>query len=389
MLLHLIGLALALLLVGWFGVMPLRRRNATLQREVDALRADSLRRQAAVDTMLGQLKDMVVRMDRQGRVLWANPRAEEMLPLPAAGDSGADSLLSMVQMRRDPDWGPRLKRALRRLPELTPLPVLHLDNNGSGQVVSFSLQLLPLGDDQSVLLCNDITESLQQQQQRDALFVNLMHDLKTPLTSLIGYSNTLTTLGENKQVREEATAAINRAAKRVNRLLDGLMALANSEAGAGGEASCDAAEMARLVVEDMADSARRRQVRLVLQADEGLRPVAMAPGSFERVLFNVVENAVLHAPEGSAVTITLRDEGAMLRAEVADHGCGVPNESIPRLTERFYRLDDSRSKGGHGLGLAIVAEQLQQCGGTLEISNHLPSGLLVTMRIPFLLPDAE
>jgi len=387
---HLLPLLL-LLLLAWSVMRPLRRRIVTLEQEVAGQRDQSLRQQQAVDTMLSQLKDMVVRMDRQGRVLWANPRAKEKLPLPmlesSAPNDGLHDVLSMMQMQRDPDWGQRLHQALQRLPELSVLPKLHMNDNGSGNILSFSLQLLPLGDDQALLLCNDITQSLRQQQQKDALFANLMHDLKTPLTSLIGYSDTLTTLGDNKQVREEAGAAISRAAKRVNRLLDGLMALSSHGFDAQGQemVGCSASVVVHLVLDGIQDVARARQVQVELQMDASLEDVvvAMAADSCERMLFNVVENGVNHAPVESVVQVRVRSDGAMLRIEVADHGCGVAKENIPRLTERFYRLDSSRSQGGHGLGLAIVAEHLKQCGGELTIRNNLPTGLLVTMKVPF------
>ncbi|MDQ6964110.1 MAG: ATP-binding protein, partial [Mariprofundales bacterium] len=211
-----------------------------------------------------------------------------------------------------------------------------------------------------------------------------------PLTTLIGYSNTLTTLGDNRQIREEAGAAIARGAKRVNRLLDGLMALASSGADTT-IINCNPVEVTELVVDAITDISCASQLTIELNIDDQLRNrphhVEMAATNFERMLFNVVENSVNSAPANSTITITLSKDGDMLEIEVADHGCGVAKQHIPHLTERFYRVDSSRSQGGHGLGLAIVAEQIELCHGTIEIRNNLPTGLLVTMRIPFSLPD--
>ncbi|MDQ6965122.1 MAG: hypothetical protein Q9M13_09415, partial [Mariprofundales bacterium] len=193
MLPHLTALLLLLAAI-WYYISPLRQRSARLTEELIQLRNQLIDQQRSIDTMLGQLKDIVVRMDRQGRVLWANSQAERRLSLPTndSTTSGAlhSSQLSMIQLQRDPEWGSRLQQALQRLPERSELPTMQLSDNGSGNLSSFSMQLLPLGDDQALLLCNDITESLQQQQQKDELITNLMHDLKTPLTTLIGYSNT-------------------------------------------------------------------------------------------------------------------------------------------------------------------------------------------------------
>jgi len=380
------------LLAFWYAISPLRRHNTRLKQELAQQQEIHTRQQQSVDTMLGQLKDMVVRMNRQGRVLWANPRAKKILPLPitdaAASSEQANCILSMTQMQRDPDWGKRLQQALDQLPEPSNLPTLHMDNNGTGNQLSFSLEMLPLGDDQALLLCNDITERLRQQHQKDELLANLMHDLKTPLTNLIGYSDTLKTLGDNKQIREEAGAAIARGAKRVNRLLDALMALASSVQEPNDlPPSCNPLDVTQLVIDGIKDSANQHHVTLLLQADSPANPVMMAATSFERMLFNVVENGVNHAPPDTAVTITLSQASTMLQIQVADQGCGVAKEHIPRLTERFYRLDSSRSQGGHGLGLAIVAEQIKLCGGSMTIKNNLPTGLLVTLKVPFSLPD--
>ncbi|MDX8413428.1 MAG: ATP-binding protein [Mariprofundales bacterium] len=385
--------ALLLLLVAvWYYISPLRRRCLRLKRERTELRQRLTAQQQSMDTMLGQLKDMVVRMDRQGRVLWANPRAKKILPLPAT-DAAASSkqpncILSMTQMQRDPDWGKRLQQALDQLPEPSKLPTLHMDNNGTESLLSFSLEILPLGDDQALLLCNDITERLRQERQKDELLANLMHDLKTPLTNLIGYSETLKTLGDNKQIREEAGAAIARGAKRVNRLLDALMALASSTQKPNSlPPSCNPIDVTQLVIDGIKDSANLHHVTLSLQADSQANHVMMTATSFERMLFNVVENGINHAPSNTAVTITLSQVSTMLQIQVADQGCGVAKEHLPRLTERFYRLDSSRSQGGHGLGLAIVAEQIKLCGGSMTIRNNLPTGLLVTLNIPLSLPD--
>jgi len=391
MLLHVVSLLLLLLAGGYF-INAARLRCVKLKQQLTQQEALLLHQQQAVDAMLGELKDLVVRMDRQGRVLWANAGAKRTLPFPTlnpgATNSATNSVLSMMQMQRDPDWEPRLQQALQQLPKLSTFPTLHLNDHGSEKKQSFSLQLLPLGENQALLLCNDITQSLHQHQQRDELFTNLMHDLKTPLTSLLGYSDTLTTLGDNRAVREEAVAAIARGAKRINRLLDSLMTLASSEhMQQDKRLDCNVVTVARLVMDGIQDVAKTHEVTLELQTDGAINPVTMVANNCERMLFNVVENAVNHAPPGSVVTILLRNDGALLHIEVADHGCGVAKEYIPRLTERFYRLDTSRSKKGHGLGLAIVAEQIKQCGGVIKIRNNLPTGLLVAMKIPFSLPD--
>lgn len=378
---------LAVPAVAWLLRRRLRQEQHRLRQQRRMLEAEIDRREQEMDAMLGRLKSLVVRMDRAGRVLWANPRARELLPIP---DDGAQEPLSVAQMKRDPEWGARLQRALDALPASTPLPVLQVEGDGAGDSCSFALQLLPLGTGQALLLGNDISESLRQQEQRERLFVNLMHDLKTPLTSLIGYSDTLAAMGEIPEVRTESIAAIRRAARRVNRLLDGLLELARAGQGGRRGGVCDPRAVAEQVVEEARDYAGTRGVRLRLECSDGLpERVAMAGDACDRVLFNVVENAIRHAPEGSVVTIRLHATDGGVVLSVADVGCGVPGEKIPRLTERFFTLDGSRAGGGHGLGLAIVAEELERCGGRLEIRNNLPCGLLVTMAIPAALPPQE
>ncbi len=381
MFLHL-GLMIALVLVFSFVLgnagRRLRRRIRQLKEENQQL----LQHQALVDGMLEAMPEVVVRLDQQGEVLQTNGKGRRMLGLKTGALHGVDELHSITQMAWGPTWQPQMEQALQRLPQPTYFPSLEIHYNGDDPMVLDST-LVSLGEDQALFLARDVSSAVEGQREKEALFANLMHDLKTPLTSLIGYSKGLQTMGDDREMRNYALAAIGRAAKRVNRLFDALLALHASEEVAAPQGESDMARVAALVIEGLYDQAKAVEVELLLTVADMPTVVSMPADASERVLTNVVENAITHAPGGSKVEIALSQQDQMLRLVVCDEGCGVPQEKIPHLTERFYRVDTARgNKGGHGLGLAIVAELLASNGGNMVISNRLPAGLQVEMHIP-------
>ncbi|MDX8409504.1 MAG: ATP-binding protein [Mariprofundales bacterium] len=387
MFLHL-GLLIAMVLVFSFVVggsgRRLRRRIRQLKEENQQL----TQHQEQVDAMLDAMRDVVVRLDQQGEVLQANDKGRRLLGFKIdviQGEKtmvGGDELHSVTQMAWGPKWRQQMEQALQRLPQPTHFSALEIDYNG-GEHMVLDPALVPLGEDQALFLASDISATMEQQREKEALFANLMHDLKTPITSLIGYSNGLQTMGDDPEMRHHALGAIGRAAKRVNRLFDALLALYSAEEAAVTSGESDLAQVSALVMDGLYDQAKEAQVELLLTVSDISTVVSMPADAAERVLTNVVENAITHSPVGGKVEIVLSQQDQRLCVVVCDDGCGVSQEKIPHLTERFYRVDTARSSSdGHGLGLAIVDELLTNYGGDMAISNRLPAGLQVKIHIP-------
>jgi len=374
-------------LIGLLAGVAWGRFGRNYRRRIRQLKDDYnivVAKQSQSESVLDAMREVVLVLDRQGGILQANRMARQLFPFetPSGATLSDQELISIAQMAWGVQWQRQMELALARLPNPTHFPPLEIAYNGGSQMV-LAAELVDLGEDRALFLGRDISLSVEQKREKEALFANLMHDLKTPLTSLIGYSNTIETMGDDPEVRQHAAGAIGRSAKRVNRLLDALLAL-HSAGGDVDDPCCVLDEVVNLMVDGVCDPADEAGIALHVQlcAEESVR-VAMPRDACERVLTNVVENAIAYSPQGREVQLlcVLEPEWVVLR--VLDEGCGVSQEKIVHLTERFYRVDRARgSHEGHGLGLAIVDELLQKFGGSMTITNRLPVGLQVELRLP-------
>lgn len=375
------GSLILILLMAWLGSLLLmqRRMRDLRQRLVSSEREAQPRNDtglARVDALMEALDEPVFRLDRQGRVLSANRRAKEVFHLSRAGSLGQ----SLLFYYRDPDWHEQFSRHMVALDTAVALPAMEI----YGRVLA--PRLVPLGRDQVLLFCMDITDLHRLERQRRTFLANLMHDLKTPLTSLLGYARSLERFGEDEAFRQEASRVIADEAMHVNRLLEAMLTLDQIEfAERDRDARCDAQEVVRKLLEALAPRAEERSIRFVLEDAHDHTMLALPVEDLERMLSNVLENAIRYSPAGGCirVQITELDEG-FLRLRIEDEGPGVPENDLPRLTERFYRVDKVRSRreGGHGLGLAIVKELVDLHQGRLTICNRDPHGLRVDIALP-------
>lgn len=328
-----------------------------------------------LDVLFSAVNEAVMRVDRLGRVLAVNAQASRVFrPSPLI-----ELPQSMLVFYRDPEWHKSFAEALKRLPEASALPDISV-----GEWVLAS-RLAPLGKDQALLLCVDITEQAKLERQRRDFVSNLLHDLKTPLTSLLGYARSIQSFDDDAELRREAAQVIADEAKRVNSLLDSLLKLDQIEFGTrerGGR--CDAGQVVQRACEALRLQADAKAIELRPSISPSLPPVAMGEGELIRIVGNVLENAVRHAPRAGQIEVSVQGSDGLCRIEVCDNGPGIPGQLLERVTERFYRVDSARNRshGGHGLGLAIVSETLLQHGGSLRLANRHPHGLQALMSIP-------
>jgi two-component system phosphate regulon sensor histidine kinase PhoR len=344
-----------------------------LKESVDALQsrcADSER----FDALLSSMHESLFRLDGSGNVVAANAAACDLFEIDAR-----DLPRPLRQFYRDADWHESLKDAMACLPEHAQLPnMLH-----AGHVLA--PRLVQPGDAQVMLICMDVTEQDRLERQRRTFISNLLHDLKTPLTSLLGYARSLESFGDDRALRNEAAQVIADETKYVNRLLDALLTLDQIEfAIREPDAECGPKAVLAQVCDTLKPQLSAGGVRLNCEGEEKLNPVAMAAHDLERVFVNVLENAAQHSPANGTIRVRLREHGQTCLVEIEDEGAGIPEKKLARVTERFYRVDKARSRsgGGHGLGLAIVKELLDAHDGTLKLSNVSPHGLRVEIALP-------
>lgn len=372
--------ALATMAVAWFfSDYSMRRQIRRYKEVIKRLRDVSASRESSssgsFDECLFAIDEAIFRIDDKGRVIAANARARTLF-------HAAELVLPQPLMffYRDNDWFEAWQAAVAVLPERKSLPDMHVGD----RILSPRIARLSAG--QSLLLCMDITDKHRLEVQRRSFMANLMHDLKTPLTSLLGYARSLQRFGDDTDFRQEAIQVIADEAKHVNHLLESMLTLDQIEfAGSDPDAFCQADVVVRQVLEmlKLAIDGRSIEVRCLL--DEMLPALRMDVDSFERIVRNLLENAVHYVPENGEVVLSMQRQGEdMVCLSVQDNGPGIPGGHLDRVTERFYRVDKARSReyGGHGLGLAIVKELAEAHGGYVQLANVEPHGLAVSVLIP-------
>jgi two-component system phosphate regulon sensor histidine kinase PhoR len=232
---------------------------------------------------------------------------------------------------------------------------------------------------------------------------NVSHELRTPLTAIKGYAETLLNGALNDPVTARRfLAIIDRHSERLSRLIEDLLTLSNLELGKA-ELRRDEILLAELVgevFEMTKDKAESGRVTLLSQLPAHLPSLVADGDRFHQVLINLIDNAIKYTPPGGTVTVKaeitqkpqlgnesremLRQDEPWVEIAVSDTGCGIPESEIPRLTQRFYRVDRARSRelGGTGLGLAIVKHIVQAHGGFLRIESQVNHGTTVRIFVP-------
>ncbi len=362
---------------------------ADLERDLLALR-DALRDEVAglsrererLEALIRHLPDGIVVLDAQHRVLRANPAARRILRLSEAaeGASGAEVL-------RHPD----LLRALdacRAAPGASPDPVA-LD--WPDPPCRLLVRMVPLADDAGrpgvLVVLRDVTRRHQLERMRTDFVANLGHELRTPLTAIRGAAETLRDAArDDPEAAPRFLDAIHRNALRLERLLEDVSHLARIEAGAAPlqPAPLDARDPVQSVVELFRTEAERAGIDLTCAVPSEGVPLVSDADKIASVLVNLVQNAVRYTPRGGRVTASVEASGDQVVFAVADTGIGIPADEIPRVTERFYRVDPARSRatGGTGLGLSIVKHLVEILGGTLRIESRPGEGTRVTVTLP-------
>jgi two-component system phosphate regulon sensor histidine kinase PhoR len=320
------------------------------------------------------LPDGVVLLDARGHIEWCNPIAREYFDL----DAGRDLGQPLVNLVRHPDFADYLAKG-----EYAEPLTLRL-TRGEGLVLS--LVIIDYGEAQKLLLASDITLAEKVETMRRDFVANVSHELKSPLTVVAGFLETLSdgevALDEGR--RRAYMELMRDHTQRMQRLVEDLLTLSalESSRALNDEAAVDiAALLAGLRDEALALSAGRH--RIELRADDEVLLLANAQ-ELRSAFGNLVINAVRYTPTGGDIRLAWTRRGTQGVFSVSDSGPGIEPRHIPRLTERFYRVDNSRSRetGGTGLGLAIVKHILTRHQAVLEIESEPGKGSIFSAVFP-------
>ncbi len=231
----------------------------------------------------------------------------------------------------------------------------------------------------------DRAESLAAERMRVDFVANASHELRTPLATISGYAETLAEPDVPVELRQTFARTIAGEAARMLRIIEDLMSLSRIEASRFVAPSdhCDLAALARQAAAQVAPLAERRDCPVELDIDDSA-PVTVAADQAQllQVIDNLLSNAIRYGGSGVVLTVGIEHGRPLLR--VSDSGPGIAPVHLPRLTERFYRIDEARSRGsgGTGLGLAIVKHILERHRGTIDIRSRIGEGTVVTIALP-------
>lgn len=252
---------------------------------------------------------------------------------------------------------------------------------------SFRLRALADDDGRCIVLLDDVTQAKATERMRVDFVANASHELRTPLATLTGFIETLQgPAAEDEPARQRFLTIMAQEADRMRRLIDDLMSLSRIELDKFIRPNQPlaltgiAAEVARTLA--MRLDADQRQ--LLIEEPASLPNVMADRDQVLQVLHNLVSNALKYGRSGTPITVSMAPAGDMVRISVRDIGEGIAPEHLPRLTERFYRVDSQRSRtmGGTGLGLAIVKHIVERHRGRLEIDSHQGEGTVVSFSLP-------
>jgi two-component system phosphate regulon sensor histidine kinase PhoR len=318
------------------------------------------------------LPEGVVVLDANDRIQWANPRAEAHLGIDLRQDIGAP----IANLVRQPAF------------------VLYLAGGDFHEPVVFqsmregastlSVQIVPFGVEEKLLMSRDVTRLEAVARVRRDFIANVSHELKTPLTVLTGFLETFADLELEKKQRQRYLALMQDQAKNMQRLVDDLLTLSSLESEQDIATETEFA-IVPLLLELSSDAKALAGGRQEITLNIG--DAATVLGSRDELasaFSNLVSNAVRYTPEGGCIALDWKVTDRGGEFSVTDTGIGISAEHVPRLTERFYRVDRSRSRatGGTGLGLAIVKHVLIRHQGELVIESEPGQGSKFTVVLP-------
>ncbi len=342
-----------------------------MHRQLDQRFAEIVREREETATLIETMTEGVLAADARGAIVTLNGAARRLLGYGAGDRLPALAELFHEKAARDLvqtvlDGGEAEPRELER----------------GARALLVTGRALPNGG--VLLVIRDVTELRRLEAVRRDFVANVSHELKTPLTSIIGYAETLTTEDAGKDAERFAHTILNNA-RRMQELVDDLLDLSRIESGRWQPtlARVDVAGVVGEAWAEFLDRARARRIKITVAASVA-RHVKADPDALRQILTNLFDNALRHTPPGGRITVTAEASAGGVTIAVADTGSGIASEHLPRIFERFYRADPGRSReeGGTGLGLAIVKHLIEAHGGRVEARSTLGEGTTILLFFP-------
>ena len=335
-----------------------------------------------LDTLFRHMADGMVAFDSQGCLLQFNPAAETMLGRTLSPELSYEEIFPNVQVRQE-DLAQDGKS-------------IEVDFAAGPRFLKIYFAPIHLGSDRQGLMAvlHDITEQQKLDDSRREFVANVSHELRTPLTNVKGYAETLLSADDiDRETQTRFLQVISSEADRMTRIVKDLLTLTRLDYNRMemNMHRMDLRQLGEKAAQAMAMEAENRGLTLTCDLPESLPPTFGDPERIQQVIINIITNAIKYNKKDGSIHITGGVEGQQVFLRVEDTGIGVPKEDLPRLFDRFYRVDKARSResGGTGLGLAIARQIAETHGGFIRFESEYGKGSVVTLLLPIASGEQE
>ena len=336
------------------------------------------RQKREIETIFLHMTDGIIAFNVKGLATHINPAAKNLLNL-TDDDETFQQIFEKVNL------------------DINMETIMYLDNwTASEQRVkvgekTVNIFFAPYKDENNmssgiITVIQDITEHVKLDDMRKEFVADVSHELKTPITSIIGYADTLIDGDYDKETQDRFLSVISSEGNRMANLVSDLLTLSRYDTNRAGKdvTEFDLGELAKRCEEKLAIEVAKKEQKLECYVTADVPPVRADKTGIERVILNVLSNAIKYTPEHGEIKIYVGFVYNDAYIKIIDSGIGIPEDDLKRVFERFYRVDKARTRemGGTGLGLSIAKEIIEQNNGSIDIKSTLGKGTEVVIRIP-------
>lgn len=350
----------------------------TMTNELKENLNEVVRQKKQIETILLHMTDGIIAFNMEGKVILINPaatRALEVLPSDTTFDAifgKIDSDINMEKIIYLEDWTSSKKRVQIKDKYIDLFFATFKDENDR-----------PAG---VMVVVQDITEHVKLDNMRKEFVADVSHELKTPITSIMGYSDTLMESEYDKDMQTKFLGVISTEARRMAKLVTDLLTLSryDNNQNVTEKTEFDLGELVKQCQEKLQIEIQKKQQHIECFVTANVPPVYADKDGIERVVINILTNSIKYTQEEGTIKIYVGFVYNDAYIKIIDNGIGIPEEDLNRIFERFYRVDKSRTRqmGGTGLGLSIAKEILDRNQGSIDIKSKVGEGTEVVIRIP-------
>ena len=336
------------------------------------------RQKKQIETILLHMTDGIIAFDMNGDIIHINPAAKQLLGI-SDRDHSFDKIFKKLNI------------------DINIEKIIYLENWTSSEQRKnvgdkyINILFAPFQDENDrpagvIALIQDITEHVKLDNMRKEFVADVSHELKTPITSIMGYADTLLEVDYDDETRTKFLSVISTEARRMAKLVTDLLTLSryDNKKITSEITSFDLGDLTKKCLEKFKFEIEKKEQSVECFVTASVPPVYADKYGIERVVLNILSNAIKYTPEHGTIKVYVGFVYNDAYIKVIDNGIGIPEEDLDRIFERFYRVDKARSRelGGTGLGLSIAKEILDQNKGSIDIKSKVGKGTEVVIRIP-------